>query len=44
MVWGGILLSIKIRDKASSNTKLIKFFEYASLIFILSLGIILLIV
>jgi len=38
------LLSIKIRDKASSNTKLIKFFEYASLAFILSLGIILLIV
>jgi len=38
------LLSIKIRDKASSNIKLIKFFEYASLAFILSLGIILLIV
>lgn len=38
------LLSIKIRDKASSNTKLIKFFEYGSLAFILSLGVILLIV
>ncbi|MEA1915017.1 MAG: FeoB-associated Cys-rich membrane protein, partial [Campylobacterota bacterium] len=38
------LLSIKIRDKASSNTTLIKFFEYGSLVFILSLGVILLIV
>lgn len=38
------LLSITIRDKASSNTKLIKFFEYGSLVFILSLGVILLIV
>ncbi len=38
------LLSIKIRDKSSSNTILLKFFEYGSLVFILSLGIILLIV
>ena len=38
------LLSIKIRDKASSNTTLLKLFEYGSLVFILSLGVILLIV
>jgi len=38
------LLSIKIRDKSSSNTTLIKFFEYGSLIFILFLGVILFIV
>jgi len=38
------LLSIKIRDKSSSNTILLKFFEYGSLVFILSLGIILLII
>ncbi|MEA3553470.1 MAG: hypothetical protein U9R39_03580 [Campylobacterota bacterium] len=38
------LLSIKIRDKASSNTTVIKFFEYGSLTFILFLGVILLIV
>jgi len=38
------LLSIKIRDKSSSNTILLKLFEYGSLVFILSLGIILLIV
>ncbi|MEA2019491.1 MAG: hypothetical protein U9N59_13715 [Campylobacterota bacterium] len=38
------LLSIKIRDKASTNTTVIKFFEYGSLAFILFLGVILLIV
>jgi len=38
------LLSIKIRDKASVNTSLLKIFEYGSLVFILCLGIILLIV
>ena len=38
------LLSIKIRDKSSSNTILLKLFEYGSLVFILCLGIILLIV
>ena len=37
------LLSIKIRDKASSNTTVLKLFEYGSLVFILSLGVILLI-
>jgi len=35
------LLSIKIRDKSSSNTKLLKVLEYGSLVFILALGIIL---
>ncbi len=38
------LLSIKVRDKSSSNNTLIKLFEYGSLAFILSLGIVLLIV
>lgn len=38
------LLSIKIRDKASVSTSLLKIFEYGSLVFILCLGIILLIV
>jgi len=35
------LLSIKIRDKSSSNTKLLKVLEYGSLVFILALGILL---
>ena len=35
------LLSIKVRNKSSSNTTLIKFFEYGSLVFILLLGFIL---
>lgn len=38
------LLSIKIRKKSSSNTKMIKILEYGSLLFILSLGILLLVV
>ena len=35
------LLSIKVRNKSSSNTTLMKFFEYGSLVFILFLGVIL---
>lgn len=37
-------LSSKVRKSTSNNTKLVKFFEYGSLVFILGLGIILLVV
>jgi ABC-type nickel/cobalt efflux system permease component RcnA len=36
------LLSIKVREKSSSNTILLKIFEYGSLLFILGLGLVLL--
>ncbi len=35
------IVAIKVRKKSSTNTKLIKFLEYASLFFILGLGILL---
>ena len=37
------ILSIKVRKETHQNEKLIKFFEYASLFFILGLGLVLLI-
>jgi len=38
------IISVKVRKTSSKNTQLIKFFEYISLVFILSLGLFLLLV
>lgn len=43
IIFVAAMLSIKVRKQTHSNEKLIKFFEYASLFFILGLGLVLLI-